>query len=85
MYEISDWTRNDSKSVKSYDYDLIKYFRMILSDRAEDVWELYDFDDEETLMETPVENLIYILEDQDVPEENIQQFRAALGKFERRT
>ena len=83
MYEVTDWSRVDSKTFRSYNNNLIHFFQMILGDAVTDVWDIYGFEDEEVLLNTSIEDAITILEDQDIPESNILQFKVAIDKFEK--
>lgn len=83
MYEIEDWSRFDKKTIKSYSNELLEFFKLLLGDKLEDVWELYNFDDEYVLLNTSIEDLILILEDQEVPENNILQFKTAVKKYDK--
>lgn len=83
MYEVSDWSRTEEKKLRCYNSDIIRFFQLALGENAAEVWELYEFDDEEILMDATTEELLDIMEEQDVPENNILQFKAALEKYEK--
>ena len=82
MYGISDWTRKDEKTIGCYRKGLIEYFKKVLGSKCEDVWDLYEFDDEDNLMSYTVEGLMLILEEQGISESNIAQFKTAISRFE---
>ena len=83
MYEVSDWSRTEEKTLRCYDADIIRFLQLALGESAAEVWELYEFDDEETLLNTTTEEIFDIMEEQDVPENNIIQFKTALEKYEK--
>lgn len=83
MYEVSDWSRVEDKTVRCYGNELIRYFQLALGENVAEVWDMYEFDDEEILMNTTTEELIDILEEYEVPEKNILQFKNALEKYEK--
>lgn len=83
MYEVSDWSRMEEKTLRSYSYEIIRFLQLALGENATDVWEMYEFDEEENLLNTTTEEILEILEEQEVPERNILQFKNALEKYER--
>lgn len=83
MYEVTDWSRVDSKTLRSYSNEIIRFFQMILGDTVGDVWELYGFEDEDVLLDTSIDELLMILEDQEISESNILQFKAAVDKYDK--
>lgn len=83
MYEVSDWSRTEEKTLRCYNPDIIRFIWLALGENAAEVWELYEFDDEENLLNTTTEEILDIMEEQDVPENNIIQFKTALEKYER--
>lgn len=82
MYGISDWTRKEEKTIDCYGKGLIEFFKRVLGSRSADVWELYEFDDEDILMSYTAEDLIEILEEQEISDNNITQFKSAIKRFE---
>lgn len=82
MYEISDWARAVDKTLRSFHPDLIKFFRLALDKNADEVWEAYNLDDEDVLLDMTTEEMLEILEEQEIPESVIIQVKTALGKFE---
>lgn len=83
MYEVSDWSRTEEKTLRCYSMEIIRFLRLALGQNAAEVWELYEFDDEENLLNTTTEEILEIMEEQDVPENNIIQFKTALEKYEK--
>lgn len=83
MYEVSDWSRMEEKTLRCYSTEIIRFLQLALGQNAAKVWELYEFDDEETLLNTTTEEILEIMEEQDVPESSIIQFKTALEKYEK--
>lgn len=83
MYEVSDWSRMEEKTLRCYSTEIIRFLQLALGQNAAEVWELYEFDDEETLLNTTTEEILEIMEEQDVPESSIIQFKTALEKYEK--
>ncbi len=83
MYEVSDWSRTEEKTLGCYNHEIIRFLQLALGEKAAEVWELYEFDEEENLLSTTTEEILDILEEQDVPENNIIQFKTALEKYEK--
>ncbi len=83
MYEVSDWSRTEEKTLRCYSLEIIRFLQLALGQNAAEVWELYEFDDEEKLLNTTTEEIFEIMEEQDVPENNIIQFKTALEKYEK--
>lgn len=83
MYEVSDWSRTEEKTLHCYSMEIIRFLKLAFGQKAAEVWELYEFDDEENLLNTTTEEILEIMEEQDVPENNIIQFKTALEKYEK--
>lgn len=83
MYEVSDWSGMEEKTLRCYSTEIIRFLQLALGQNAAEVWELYEFDDEETLLNTTTEEILEIMEEQDVPESSIIQFKTALEKYEK--
>lgn len=84
MYAVSDWTRTEDKTFRCYSGEILRFFRLALGNKADEVWDLYEFEDEEKLLSTTTEEAIIIMSEQGVPENNIIQFKTALKKYERK-
>lgn len=84
MYEISDWRRGTSQVLGSYEPAVIRFFRLALGEAADDVWELNGFEDEQKLLALTTAQAVELLEEQDVPENSILQFKTALEKYRKK-
>lgn len=82
MYEITDWSRVDCRTLRTYKREVLQFFQMIIGDKIGEVWDLYGFEDEDVLLDSTVEELMMILEEQEIPESNILQFKAVIEKYD---
>ena len=83
MYEVSDWSRTEEKTLRCYGTEVIRFLQLALGESFTEVWEMYEFYEEENLLDTTTEEIIDILEEYEVPENNILQFKTVLEKYEK--
>lgn len=82
MYSVSDWSRKVNRKADSFGKGLIDYFKLVCGEKFADIMELYEMESENSLKEYSVEELLEILEEQEIPENNIIQFSNAIKRFE---
>lgn len=82
MYSVSDWSRKVNRKADSFGKGLIDYFKLVCGERFADIMELYEMESEDSLKEYSVEELLEILEEQEIPENNIIQFSNAIKRYE---
>ena len=83
MYEVSDWSRKKEKTLRYYGIEVVRFLQLALGENVDEVWEIYDFNDENTLLNTTTQEIFEIMEEYEVPESNIIQFRTVLEKYEK--
>lgn len=84
MYEISDWRRGTSKTLQDYNPEVLTFFRKALEGTENDVLELYGLREEEKIRSLTTAKAIKVMEEQNVPEYIISQFRTVIENYERK-